>query len=434
MLRDAGHLRGWKRGNAQQARWLWSKCNVLSLADDPDRLFDLLASIRARGSLHAGTDISTTSTGGQAAAAAVRTQGAAAAVLSAGGTDMAKRKAWVATWTEATGKRRAVRCPDRSSRDTLQQRMRARARCIKLGLARKEDYDAIDRQHTPIGDVAESWESSLLAKGTSGAHARNQRRAVDRCADVAGVLHIGGAAGLSEGCRDCGRAGSARTHRHYVSACKAFTRWASWNGWLAYDPLSHMETPRDPGGVKPRATFTVAEFERLRSSRRWRDYLLVVRTGLRWAEASKLRMSDVSLADGVLIVPKGVGKTDANRKSIVPLADDVLEALRSRMQIGDKPLLEWSPHSSTRFRAEIAKFGVTREKLYPASMRPTFTTWMTAAGVRLDITERIRRDSRSLAETRYVDKGQLVEQMRCAVNEMMAWYYEAKGMVRDVTG
>lgn len=335
-----------------------------------------------------------------------------------------------ATWVDpTTGKQRQVRCRTRASRDALQRRMRDAAWEVRTGLKPRAAMIAAERDGLPMADMLESYREYLEANGRSAPYIKNTVQILTRIADAVGWK-------LASSCNADQLATwlshqdvSDRTRVTYGKAWRTLGAWAATptGGWYPVDPFAAMDVSMK--GAAPagrRRPLTVAEYDRLvASSDRGEDYALMCHTGLRWTEAAALTIGDVRIADSVLVVPEGIGKTDSDRDSYVPIPRTIVDMLAARRQVGAAPLLRFSRPGSREWTTEIEAAGLPRVtkagKLVPASMRATYSTWLAASGCPDDDRHRLRRDAGDIAESRYTDLEQLVDRLRDPVKVMVAW-------------
>lgn len=336
---------------------------------------------------------------------------------------------WVATWTDpATGTRRFVRCRTRRDRDALQRRMRDIAWQVKHGLMPPAAIGEAERAGRPIGELLEEYQGHLEALGRTPAYVRTTLGTLRRIAAEAGWATPADidARRLDQWLKS--QDVTQRTRAAYAKAWRAVTSWASGRtgGWFTVDPLASVKPTTTGEQASLRRGLTVAEYDALiASSDRAEDYILLCHTGLRWTEAAALTMADVRLDTGVLIVPVGIGKTDADRESHIPIPALVSEMLAARRRVGVSPLLTRPRPDSRVWPRELKAAGLTRQtaagKLVPASMRATYSTWLAASGCSDEDRHRLRRDAGDIAERRYTDQSQIVERLRGAVDGMVRW-------------
>jgi integrase len=131
----------------------------------------------------------------------------------------------------------------------------------------------------------------------------------------------------------------------------------------------------------------------------WRDMvLLALRTGMRVGELCALRWEDVDLARGQIAVRRSIAQgiestTKSNRVRHVPLADDVVDALRSRRHT--EALLFPAKHgghlrhcvADRALKRQCARAGVRAIGWH--ALRHTFATLLAAKGVPLHVVQQL---------------------------------------------
>jgi len=345
---------------------------------------------------------------------------------------------YVATWKDPlTGKRKAKNCPNRELRDRLQAEMRRRTWMVESGLVTARELLVADAARKPVDSVIAEFTKHLRRRRATKQSVAESKRAATVIFKKAGIKCIGevNVKPVNAALDKMAEGGaSPRTINLYLHAAKAVCKWAVKNSYLHENPLDSLQQVEDLSLVKVRRSLTVAEFELLRGSKRWPDYLLLVRTLLRWSEAASLTFQHVDLEKGLLTVPKGIGKRDRKLVAEVPLARDVLVLLRRRRAVGNVPLLLHRKPVPHVWRAEVKRLGIEHktEAGYAqcSSLRPTGCTWLAQAGVDLDTIMRLRRDMGPLAESVYIDRSRLRTQLRAGVDRVQHWYEREQRKLR----
>ena len=336
---------------------------------------------------------------------------------------------WRASWVDpTTGKRRWARCRTRAQRDALQRRMRDVAWQVKHGLMPSAAIGEAERAGRKIDELITEYQEHLARLSRSDPYVRTTAGTLRRIAGELGWATARDIAPVPLERWLATQALTARTRVAYLKAWRSMTAWASSGAgaWFAVDPLAGAKPPSPGEEASRRRGLTVAEYDALTaSSDRAEDYCLLCHTGLRWTEAAALTMADVRLDTGVLVVPVGVGKTDADRESHIPIPGLVTEMLAARRRVGVSPLLTRPRPDSRAWVRELKAAKLVREtpagRLVPASMRATYSTWLAASGCSDEDRHRLRRDAGDIAEKRYTDPSQLVERLRGSVDQMVRW-------------
>lgn len=328
---------------------------------------------------------------------------------------------WVAQWIE-DGHRRTRTCDTRDLAERVESHARARELLIEMGMTSRRSAEQAALANTPTDKVVELYCETI--RGSEAHRAWVQSAAKE-------VLAIGGSIGevrspaVTAWLERRRAKWSPRTFNHYLRAARAVTAWAAEQNYIEADPLRGLRRILDPSMTRERRALTVVEFGRLSAWSRFPDCLFCVFTGLRWTEARAIKMSDLDLRRKLLTVPKGVGKRDRDVRSVLPLASILVDPLTARQAIGGAPVIGPPPRPRV-WRAAVRRYGVTektdRGLAVPASLRPTFCTWLAQAKVPLDTIMRLRRDRGPLAEAVYVDRSQLLDQLRSGLERMVRWY------------
>jgi integrase len=328
---------------------------------------------------------------------------------------------WVAQWTE-DGRRRTKSCSARDLAERVEEHAKGRELLIQMGLTSRRGAEQAALANTSTDKVCELYCQTIRGSEAHRACVRSAAKEV-----LAGAGCIGEVRGpMVTAWLERRRPGwSPRTYNHYLRAARAVTAWAANQNYIEADPLRGLRRMLDPAMTRERRSLTVAEFERLRPWSRFADCLTCVFSGLRWSEARAIKMSDLDLKQRLLTVRKGVGKKDREIRSVLPLASILVEPLSRRQAIGGAPVIG-SPPRPRVWRAAMKRFGVAlktdRGLAVAASLRPTFCTWLAQAGVPLDTIMRLRRDRGPLAEAVYVDRSQLLDQLRAGLERMVRWH------------
>lgn len=343
----------------------------------------------------------------------------------------------VASFTDAvTGRPRRVRCRTLQQKRALEAKHREAREQVRLGLATPEDIAARRRREGPIEAAVDAWICSIEKRGRTAAHCDDQRRAVTRLIENLNFnrpIDIDAQA-VADWIDQ--QAGAPRTRNRYRKAFRAWCRWMQIHHWMVDNPSLGVELEPDEANAVVRRPLTPGEAWRLFAvPGRGPDYQILAATGLRWTEAEALTTGCIE--DGVLCVPRGIGKTDRDRDSWIPLGRLAMAAIAARRVVGDVPLLARRKPDGRAFGRDLAAAKIQKRTpmgvLAPASMRKTFTTWLASAGVDLPTVMRLRRDRGPLAEARYTERAVLIDEMRRGIERMERWLDEPALRQRNAT-
>jgi integrase/recombinase XerD len=186
----------------------------------------------------------------------------------------------------------------------------------------------------PDPDLAESWLVHLRAERKSPATLRIYRAGVRAylawCADSGqpAILDRNLVAAFTADLLDQGAEPATAQARHL--AVRRFSKWLAAEGELPADPLDGMRPPKLDSKVVPvlsddqlRALLRACEGRTLRDRRDEALVRLLAETGLRAGECVALRLDDVDVLGGTLLVRRGKG--GAGR--LVPFSAQTARAL-----------------------------------------------------------------------------------------------------------
>jgi integrase len=248
---------------------------------------------------------------------------------------------------------------------------------------------------------------------------------------------------------------SARTFNGFVRAASAFGVWLVREGRLSVSPFVAMRKMNEAAGaVRPRRAFTVEEvgrlldaaerrpldeacrinrgahkgemganlapatIERLKALGRERSlaYRALVSTGLRWGELRSITVGQVAL-DGPTPHIVLHAADEKNRKgAMVPLPQDLVDQLKTHLKgrsfnlgqrgasivqfqrPGDAPLFDLPQKMTRTFNRDLAFAGIAKRDdrgrtVDIHSLRHTFATMLSKAGVGLAVAQRLMRHS-----------------------------------------
>lgn len=188
---------------------------------------------------------------------------------------------------------------------------------------------------------------------------------------------------------------SACTMRRTISVLRSFFQWAVDEGWLAENPMTGVQGPRERRRL-PDVLSEAQVKQLLDADHPLRDLailLLMVHAGLRLSEISRLKRLSVDLqAKEVKVIGKG------RHERVVPLHRDVVEALRDWMKrtpgIPHDPLFPGYRGLGLKPRAigcAIKRAGkrADLEGLHPHTLRHTFATRLLRKGANLRVVQEL---------------------------------------------
>jgi len=254
--------------------------------------------------------------------------------------------------------------------------------------------------HPDLADLAESWLVHLRAERKSTATLRIYRAGVKAyltwCADNGqpAILDRNLLAAFTADLLDQGAEPATAQARHL--AVRRFARWLAAEGELAEDPLAGMRPPKLDAKVIP--VLSDDELRRLvkacegRSLRDRRDEALVrlmFETGLRAGEVVALRVEDIDVLGGTLLVRRGKGGSGR----LVPFSPQTARALDRYLRLrrghvlADTPAL-WlgersrSFHYDGLYRALVKRARAAGIRNFsPHQLRHTAASrWLAAGG------------------------------------------------------
>jgi len=125
---------------------------------------------------------------------------------------------------------------------------------------------------------------------------------------------------------------SVSTQYSHLAPLKAFFKWLAQENYILYNPASELELPRLPKRL-PKHSLSMDEIDALLTHTRiygelgWRDRAIMetfYSTGIRRMELVNLKLYDVDLKQGALIINEGKG----NKDRIVPIGERACAWLR----------------------------------------------------------------------------------------------------------
>ena len=221
---------------------------------------------------------------------------------------------------------------------------------------------------------------------------------------------------------------SPSTRNHYPDAAMQFYRWLHRDGRIPKNPIG--DVPRFKvafTGTSDRAAFTEDELRRLidRNRRLYRAdvYALMVFSGLRWVEASRLQVRDIRQEDDgyPIVVPRG--KDKSNRGDVIELPDE-LAPIIERL-VGDRGptgrLLQSGCPTRHTFKRDCERAGIERmrgdgSRIVRYSSRDTYTSLLRVLARSTDQVRALTRHTTRGMEDRYTDRK--TQGLRTLVNAM----------------
>jgi len=197
---------------------------------------------------------------------------------------------------------------------------------------------------------------------------------------------------------------SVSTQHRRLAAVKAFFKWLTRHHHLLFNPASELELPRPPERL-PRHLLSVAEIEQIINAIDTADPTgLGIRdramlealysTGMRRGELVNLRVHDLDLPRGILLIREGKGKKDRD----VMLSPRLLEELRSYWRSANpKPETYLFPGKGPHQNADVpidsrsvfdavqqaAKRAGIDKRVHPHTLRHCFATHLLESGADL---------------------------------------------------
>lgn len=332
---------------------------------------------------------------------------------------------------------------------------------IQKGLIDGELVEQTEARHARIEGLSELHAQRLAKRGGTTAYRTGVARAIKLVTERSNIYDVSdltherldkyfNSLKLDEGL-------SNRTHNFYLSTMRTFCKWLVRRNYLEKDPTEGIEL-LDPqkDRRRPSRALTLAEMDCLIESAGPRRflYLLRFRTGLRSTECKRLRWSDFDLDDGVLHLQPSVTKN--GQSDMLPLADDLLTALRMRLRSPEDedqvaknvPVLRtWKRDLQHARDAWINEAGGEAEKqiriasdflVYitdaghadPKCVRQTLASHMTQADCDMTIVQLMLRHTpqggMKLTTGPYGDKSALLNRKRAAIQRTLTWYSEQR--------
>ena len=235
------------------------------------------------------------------------------------------------------------------------------------------------------------------------------------------------------------------TSNHYLTACKAFAKWAAENGRIAASPFRHLRKVNAALDVrKERRTVSEAELgamlnttasRPMRCGLPGRDrevlYRTAASTGLRAAELASLTPASLDLENASPTVTVGADAAKHRKRAVLPLASRLAEVLRRFVAEreaggakGTEPLWggRWKyGRAAEMLRGDLAAAGIpyTEERGRDFdfhALRHQFVTTLANSGVHPKDAQALARHSTiALTMDRYThaDAGRLASAVAC---------------------
>ena len=308
----------------------------------------------------------------------------------------------------------------------------------------------------PIAKVIELFGQDFDRRQVTPQHKYNIMWALDRAVSLAGVQNVRDLTAQRLGAflrRLVAQKLSARAHNLYRDSLADFCRWLVAYDYLKRNPMTaikRMDEKKDPR--RPSRALTVAEADALTeaapSATRKTLYRFRLQTGLRCREASRVRWSDIDLKSRTLRLRAEVTKN--GKPDVLPLADDVCDALASLQQDALKAGSPPQPHHSVfgpppdprTWRRDLDRAGV-KDKLPegqadPKCLRKTFGSFLLRAEVDpIDVLLLMRhRPPAGLDLTlgTYGDEKALLKRKRRAIARMVGWIDKQRKKAKAASG
>lgn len=290
----------------------------------------------------------------------------------------------------------------------------------------------IETAAAPIGKLIEEFRDSLRARGLEPDYIR---KPVQRCRDLFAALgwrRVADASSLDLRRHLERSQWSPTTRNHYLDAAIQFYRWLHRDGRIPKNPIE--DVPRFKVGFTEtydRAAFTEDELRRLidpdtnspRRLYRADVYALMVFSGLRWIEASRLQVRDIRKDDDgySVLIPRG--KDKANRGDVIELPNElapVIERLIDDRGPTDRLLHDGCPTRHT-FKRDCERAGIERvradgSRIVRYSSRDTYTSLLRVLARSTDQLRALTRHKTKGMEDRYTDRK--TQGLRSLVNAL----------------
>jgi integrase len=325
---------------------------------------------------------------------------------------------WGVEYTDHTGKRRRVAC----GRDyKVADRKRVDIERTEDAIGRGDRSAAsVKRGGRPLTVLLSEWQTSITDNGKSQYHADQYH---GRAAKVFTGIGAAQPADLDAGrvtaelarLRRAGEFGT-QTSNHYLTACRAFSRWCVEAGYLDADPLTSCRPVPIGKRTFERRPLTPDELERLIRATTGRTasrcavkgpdravaYLVVAYTGFRLAELARLVPESFRLDEAPPVVILGPSKGKPGVSQAIP--DSIVPRLRAYLK--DKPpgvklwcAPGWSKgrKATVTLKGDLKAAGIEYETAAGVvnfhALRTTYATWLARAGVPLQVVQRLMRHS-----------------------------------------
>ena len=212
---------------------------------------------------------------------------------------------------------------------------------------------------------------------------------------------------------------SAKTKNEYFHALTVFVKWLERREMIALNPVRHVQMVVDTGKDKrERRAFTVAELRRLVAVAGPRSvvYMTAASTGIRRGELMQLEWRDFNLEAAEPFVNVRASVSKNHKQAALPLACEVVTALRQHRAPEAKPgdlVFAGIIPRMDRFRKDLDAAGILYvdakgEYADFHSLRKTFATMLILAGVSHRVVMELMRHSDPRLTTKtYTDAGQL---------------------------
>jgi integrase len=325
---------------------------------------------------------------------------------------------WGVEYTDHTGKRRRIACGrDYKVADRRRVDIERTEEAIRRG---DRSAAAVRRGDRSLSALLAEWQQAIADGGSSPDHAAQYHRRAARVFDGIGAAQPGDldAARVTAELARLRRAGAfgTQTSNHYLTACRAFSRWCVDAGYLDLDPLRTCRPVPIGKRTFDRRPLTPEELDRLMAATAGRSlsrcavkgpdraiaYLVVAYTGFRLAELARLVPESFRLDDvpPVVAMDPSKGKlatSQAIPETIVPRLRAYLAGKPAGVRLWNAPAWSGSRKATLTLKGDLKAAGIEYKTAAGVvnfhALRTTYATWLARSGVFPHVVQRLLRHS-----------------------------------------